>query len=84
LIIADLPFSATSIGPISTEPPFSAVAVAARSTSSVIRWMPHASGYPIDPSLCMQPATALPSFVKTKYPPNPSCGGWAVQPRSSP
>ena len=44
LIIAELPFSATSIGPISTEPPCSVVAFAVRATSSVMRWTPHASG----------------------------------------
>ena len=43
-IIAELPFSATTIGPISTEPPCSGVAFATRSTSSVMRCTPHASG----------------------------------------
>src|SRR6188472_1248819 len=66
VIIVELPFSPTTIGANSTLPPCLGVAAAIASTSSVMRWTPHASGYPCSPSLRMQPATCLPSFENVK------------------
>jgi hypothetical protein len=64
--IVERPLSATCIGSNCTWPPFAGVLLAMASTSSVIRWIVHVSGIPCSPSLAMQPATCLPSFVNVK------------------